>query len=336
MKFLSLPFTPTGSKRLNELIGFLGLVCAVLLVLSLYSYSPLDPSLNTAVRLPTPRAVQNWIGVFGSTTADLLLQLLGVAAFLLPVYVFFLSVRWFRSRRVNAALVKTLGALALILFGSALLSLLPWPLHYRHAIPAEGVLGRMVADLMVRYLNVAGAYIVSVAGIAVGLFFATAFSFGAMQLWLKTRFAPLGVLRERFLDWRERRARKREQRALERKRLLKQKEEEKAQKQAVSASRRQAQATVIEPPLRTSAAPVGVTVAASLRNAEDVYPQRVKSGIERAMEEPGARAASQEPPPPEAGPTVGTRQDRDTACPHHYGARAGRLQAAAEFAAAPS
>ena len=45
---LARPFTPTANRRLNELIGFLVFVFAVLLVLALVSYSPLDPSLNTA------------------------------------------------------------------------------------------------------------------------------------------------------------------------------------------------------------------------------------------------------------------------------------------------
>jgi len=302
MKFLSLPFTPTGSKRLNELIGVLGSLCALLLMLALVSYSPLDPSLNTAAHLPTPRAAQNWIGVVGSTAADFLLQLLGVTAFLLPIYVFFLSVRWFRSRKVEAALVKTAGSASLVVFGGSLLSLLPWAMRYRSAIPAEGVLGRIVADVMVRYLNVAGAYIVSVAGIAVGLFFATAFSFGALQLWLKTRFAPLGVIRERYLDWRERRARKREQRALERKRLQKQKEEERARAQAAAAAK---QRTVIATGSRPASAG-----AAPVRSPEDVYPQRVKSGIERMAEQPAAAPAALSPPPKaEPQPAVGTRQD---------------------------
>ena len=44
MTIASRAFTPTANRRLNELIGFLMLVFAVLLVLALVSYSPLDPS----------------------------------------------------------------------------------------------------------------------------------------------------------------------------------------------------------------------------------------------------------------------------------------------------
>ena len=40
--------TPTENKRFNELIGFVGLSLAVLLALSLLSYSPHDPSFNVS------------------------------------------------------------------------------------------------------------------------------------------------------------------------------------------------------------------------------------------------------------------------------------------------
>lgn len=72
------PFTPTANRRLNELIGFLAFVFAILLVLALVSYSPLDPSLNTAAGPVAGRPAHNWIGIAGSCTADIVLQLLGV------------------------------------------------------------------------------------------------------------------------------------------------------------------------------------------------------------------------------------------------------------------
>ena len=48
MKVFSQVFTPTNNRRLNELVGFLLLVSALLLFLAIASYSPLDPSFNTA------------------------------------------------------------------------------------------------------------------------------------------------------------------------------------------------------------------------------------------------------------------------------------------------
>src|SRR6266571_4288355 len=66
MKYLSRVFTPSGNRRLNELIGFLLFVSAALLFLALVSYSPLDPSLNTAASAPGPRPARNWVGMVGA------------------------------------------------------------------------------------------------------------------------------------------------------------------------------------------------------------------------------------------------------------------------------
>ena len=109
MTVLSRAFIPTANRRLNELIGFLVLVFALLLVLALVSYSPLDPSLNTAATPPASHPAHNWIGVFGAVASDLTLQVLGVAAFLIPIYLVMYSVRWFRSRPINSPYAKTLG-----------------------------------------------------------------------------------------------------------------------------------------------------------------------------------------------------------------------------------
>ena len=58
--------SPTENKRFNELIGFAGIVAAVLLALSLLSYWPADPSFNVAAASPTAGPARNWIGPFGA------------------------------------------------------------------------------------------------------------------------------------------------------------------------------------------------------------------------------------------------------------------------------
>ena len=76
MSLLSGIFLPTGNRRLNELIGFVVCVLALLLFLAVVSYSPLDPSLNSASVLTDTRAARNWIGIVGAITSDVLLQFL--------------------------------------------------------------------------------------------------------------------------------------------------------------------------------------------------------------------------------------------------------------------
>jgi len=218
MNIISRAFTPTANRRLNELIGFLVFVFAVLLVLALVSYSPLDPSLNTASTPPAGKPAHNWIGVIGAMGSDLALQVFGLAVFLIPVFLLLYSLRWFRSRPINSPYAKTLGAIALVTFLAAFIGLLPWNVRWMGAIPSEGLLGRIVADALIHYFNLVGAYLICLAVIAVALYLSTAFSFGAIQIWSQTRFAFVYAALDRFADWRTERARKKAAKELEKKR----------------------------------------------------------------------------------------------------------------------
>jgi len=218
MKFLTRAFTPTKNRRLNELVGFLLLASAVLLFLALASYSPSDPSLNTAAGSSSTSgtasapAVHNWIGIFGAMISDLMVQSLGVCVFLMPLMLGFLGMRWFKSRDVKSPGAKMLGAAILLIFAPALLALLPWDMRWPSAVPVEGLLGRIVGDVLLHYFNLVGAYLVSATVVAVALYLSTAFSFSTARMWFMSRFAfviaawqRLQDMRASFLTWREQR-----------------------------------------------------------------------------------------------------------------------------------
>jgi S-DNA-T family DNA segregation ATPase FtsK/SpoIIIE len=221
MTYLNKIFAPTSNRRLNELIGFLLCVSALLLFLALVSYSPLDPSLNSASVLTGSRVARNWIGVVGAMVADLALQGFGIGAFLLPVFPAVLGMRWFRSRKIASPLAKSLGAVWLIIFVPALLALLPGHVRWMGAVPMEGLIGRVVGDVLIHYFNLAGAYIVCASVLAVALYLSTAFSFSSLQLWAPTRFAFVVAVWNRYQDWQAGRAKKRMQKDLEKRRAAK-------------------------------------------------------------------------------------------------------------------
>jgi DNA segregation ATPase FtsK/SpoIIIE, S-DNA-T family len=262
MKFFSRIFNPTNNRRLNELLGFLLCVSALLLFLALASYSPLDPSLNSASTLTGSHVARNWIGLVGAYGADLLLQLLGVASFLLPVFAAGVGIRWFRSRQSLSPFAKFLGGIWLLMFLPALLALLPGHLRWVSAVPLEGLLGRILGDVLIHYFNLTGAYIVCTSMLAVALYFATAFSFSQARLWAATRFAFAVALRDRWKEWREERLRKRMQKQLEKHR---------AARPSVPAQIIPVRAT---PPTR----------------AEPPVPEKRRTGIERFAEEEDAVA----------------------------------------------
>jgi DNA segregation ATPase FtsK/SpoIIIE, S-DNA-T family len=219
MDYLTTIFVPTGNRRLNELIGFLMCVSALLLFLALVSYSPLDPSWNSASVLNASHGARNWIGIVGAYTADAMLQFFGLGAFLLTIFPALLGIRWFRSVKVQSPLAKTLGALWLVTFAPALLALLPGNLRWMNVIPIEGLLGRVLGDFLIHYLNITGAYIVCGTILAVALYLSTAFSFSSLRVWAPTRFALVTALWNRYQDWRQERIKKRLQKELEQRRI---------------------------------------------------------------------------------------------------------------------
>ncbi|MGA9507553.1 MAG: DNA translocase FtsK [Candidatus Sulfotelmatobacter sp.] len=274
MRFLASIFVPTGNRRLNELIGFLLCVSALLLFLALASYSPLDPSLNSASVLTGTHAARNWIGMVGAFISDLMLQFFGIGAFLLPIFPFMLGIRWFASRKIQSPVAKSLGGIWLLMFVPALLALLPGNFRWLGVIPIEGLVGRVVGDVLIHYLNVAGAYIVCASILAVALYLSTAFSFSSIQLWVPTRFAFVTALWNRFQDWQEDRTKRRQQKELDKRRVSK---------------------PLVKTQLIPSrhAAPGEPTVLAR------VAPEPRRTGIERMFEpEPGQVAST---PPPTGG-----------------------------------
>ncbi|HEY6465607.1 MAG TPA: DNA translocase FtsK [Candidatus Acidoferrales bacterium] len=203
--------TPTENKRVNELIGFVGLSMAVLLALSLLSYSPQDPSFNVAAPVFGASPARNWIGPVGAHMADLFFQGFGYAAFLFPIGMFVMAMRWFRSQRTDAAVAKIVGATLLTAAFAAELDLLHVP-DVRGALPAGGLLGTVLAEGLRGAFNPVGANIVSLATLFAALFLATSFSFTAAAEWIKKPLAAdgaVGKLRARMDKWQEDRESKR-------------------------------------------------------------------------------------------------------------------------------
>ena len=101
--------TPTENKRLNELIGFLCITVAILLALALLTYQPQDVAFNVSAPPSDGPLARNWIGPVGAYAADLLFQVFGFAAFLLPVAIGILGWRWLRSRSIDSQVATMVG-----------------------------------------------------------------------------------------------------------------------------------------------------------------------------------------------------------------------------------
>jgi S-DNA-T family DNA segregation ATPase FtsK/SpoIIIE len=206
MKTLRLDSTPTRNRRLNEILGLIVLVGAALFLLALLSYTPSDPSFDTAGGYATGRPAHNWAGLVGAYVSDTTLQIIGVAVFLLPVLMMRLGICWMRSKPTGSPLAKNVGLALWVLFAPAAMALIPHHFLWRGALPPEGLTGRILADGMVHFLNLPGAAIVTTLMVAVSLYLATTFTFSTARQWLFTHFSFIEGLRERYEAWRQRKS----------------------------------------------------------------------------------------------------------------------------------
>ena len=137
--------------------------------------------------------------------------------FLLPVGIFFMGSRWFRSETMESPAVKIVGYSMLVLMTPTLLTLWHVP-EVRGAIPPGGLLGHLVSAGLIAAFNTVGANVVALAIFFVALFLTTKFSFIETHEWLRGPLSKLnfvGPLKERYYTWREDREQERMRKRLE-------------------------------------------------------------------------------------------------------------------------
>src|SRR5262245_65300835 len=99
--------------RLNrEIWGVVICLTALLIILSLFTYDPSDRSFNT----PSGAIdTNNWGGFVGAYLADLLLQGLGLASYLLPIFLCTMAVQMFRGEHQGIRYSQTIGYVVLLI-----------------------------------------------------------------------------------------------------------------------------------------------------------------------------------------------------------------------------
>jgi len=206
MKPIRIVLTPTRNRPLNLLLGAMLMLVAALLLLSLSTYHPSDSSLSTSTGVTGPHAVRNLIGPTGAYLSDLLLQIFGLTAFGLPLWIGGLGLTWTRSRNNGAAWLRWTGVILTLAALPTVLGMLPWHWRWLHVLPIEGVTGRLLADLLMGYLNLTGAAIVACVVAAGGLYLGSNFSFRSAWEWSQERSIQLTAWHDRWQNWRADRA----------------------------------------------------------------------------------------------------------------------------------
>ncbi len=207
-----------NSRRARELTGFVLAVGGLALLLSLVSFIPQDPSLDSSV--PEGLPVHNWVGPAGSYTADILLQVLGWVGYLVPLILLVTGARLMRARLLESVWTKAVGALLLASSLASLLELLPSIPPVGGLIRGGGLAGFLFAAGLLHSFNRVGAFIVAGSVFLVSLFLVTRFSFRATSDFLGSGLAAFKPLGARWQAWREARQRERLRREVERTRVV--------------------------------------------------------------------------------------------------------------------
>jgi S-DNA-T family DNA segregation ATPase FtsK/SpoIIIE len=240
--------TPTDNRRLNELIGFLCMVFAILVALALISYSPHDVALNVSAPPADGPLARNWIGPVGAYGADLVFQVFGFAAFLLPLAIGVLGWRWFRSRSIDSQTATIVGYVLMLVSLPSLFCLWRLP-DVRGAVPPGGLLGSVISNELRSGFNLWGANLVVIAILITALFMTTRFSFTGAHAWAASSKGPIGAVEKlgilqkvqaRWHAWRDAREDERMRRRLQETRTSGRKAVNQATGKAVETAEREA------------------------------------------------------------------------------------------------
>ncbi len=182
------PATPDPDERMRHVLSVLIWLSAVLLLLAIISYTPLDQA-NADVRVrdifglftndPAVAAradtTQNWLGLLGAFIANFLVNgTIGYATIAVPALVALWGGALFVGtgyRRVTRITLYTLGALSLVagLFGT--LQLITWMPHPAHEW--SGAIGAFIAAVLSGLLGKVGSFLLLLAALAITLVYAT-------------------------------------------------------------------------------------------------------------------------------------------------------------------
>src|SRR5215470_4880946 len=199
-----IPRAGRGSEILAILFLALGLLLALCLISA--AFYPNDPSWNSAGAAQT----QNWAGAIGANVAATALQFIGLAAYLLPLLLFAAAWRRFRPTSTHRPWARIVGLVVLVAATAALLSISHLHPLFDSSVQPGGLLGAVIAQGLASGLSNVGASVLLVAIAASGLLLATNLSFVRISEIIvnaiRTRFAFVGKLPERFRAWRQMRA----------------------------------------------------------------------------------------------------------------------------------
>ncbi len=211
-------------RGLKESIFFLFIAVSVYLFISLFTYSPEDPSWSHSIGdVPDTNQLHNRGGYFGAWFADLFLYLFGYLGFLFPLMILYSGWLIYQGRNEADAFhgghfsLRTIGFILTVIAGAGLSTM-----HFSHpsvifpldvgteTSGAGGILGAVMAEQLQHLFSFVGATLLLLTFFLIGI---TLFT-GLSWLWLmdtvgEAIFTAFHWMVDRWYRWRDDVARRR-------------------------------------------------------------------------------------------------------------------------------
>tara|TARA_Y100001970_G_C14218471_1_gene851099 strand:+ start:224 stop:2311 length:2088 start_codon:yes stop_codon:yes gene_type:complete len=138
-------------KRFIEVIGLVISLCAIMLFISLISYSPEDPNFI----FPDNTKIENFLGFRGSFVSDIFFQSLGLISLLISVTLFFTGSNIIRTKKLILILQNTFYLILYSILGSFFFTIY-YPESFWLAINGNGgFIGKLLSEtFLVSLINI--------------------------------------------------------------------------------------------------------------------------------------------------------------------------------------
>ncbi|MDX9786722.1 MAG: DNA translocase FtsK 4TM domain-containing protein [Desulfobacterales bacterium] len=194
----------------KELVGLLLFFLVIFTLISLLSFTPVDPSINNAT---ADHQVHNLFGKLGAYSADILISLFGIGAFWIPVILMLASIHLLSKHPRKSILLTVIGGIVLAVTTGSLLALQKD--HYvifNTKISSGGLIGIPLKSLLIHYANPTGGFFILILVWIAGFILATGFSIHAFALRCHRHYSlSLLLLKDILIKWKVRREKKRHQ-----------------------------------------------------------------------------------------------------------------------------
>ncbi len=145
----------------RDIFAILFLALGIFSGLCLLSYTPTDPALNS---VSNAAHVKNLGGIVGAYLADILYIVFGIGAYLTSAILLLMSVLQFLGRSIRLRIREIIYYAGMLGFAATLIHLRFETITIRgHVIAGGGIIGGLLGEILLKYLNRPGAYIFSIA-----------------------------------------------------------------------------------------------------------------------------------------------------------------------------